>query len=109
MLSAQHLGNEENTNLPPGAVAKIDELIFTRHFDTIVMSAMEKPMRKPKAAVFRAGFEWCAVSEARGHKLNNEGKTQILNSCSRSEQRPSPAPIPGGSHPTETASSRRVS
>lgn len=57
MLSVQHLENEENTNLPPGAVAKIDELIFMRHFDTIVMSAIEKPMRKQNDVVFRAGFE----------------------------------------------------
>lgn len=40
-----------------GAVAKIDELIFTRHFDTIVMSAIEKPMRKQNDVVFRGGFE----------------------------------------------------
>lgn len=57
MLSVQHLENEENTNSPPGAVAKIDELIFTRHFDTIVMSAMEKPMRKQNDVVFRGVFE----------------------------------------------------
>lgn len=57
MLSVQHLENEENTNLPPGAVAKIDELIFTRHFDTIVMSAIEKPMRKQNDVVSRGGFE----------------------------------------------------
>lgn len=57
MLSVQHLENEENTSLPPGAVAKIDELIFMRHFDTIVMSAIEKPMRKENDVVFRGGFE----------------------------------------------------
>lgn len=57
MLSVQHLENEENTNSPPGAVAKIDELIFMRHFDTIVMSAMEKPVRKQNDVVFRGGFE----------------------------------------------------
>lgn len=57
MLSVQHLENEANTKLPPGAVAKIDELIFTRHFDTIVMSAIEKPMRKQNDVVFRGGFE----------------------------------------------------
>lgn len=57
MLSVQHLENEANTKLSPGAVAKIDELIFTRHFDTIVMSAIEKPMRKQNDVVFRGGFE----------------------------------------------------
>jgi len=57
MLSVQHLENGANTNLPPGAVAKIDELVFMRHFDTIVMSAIEKLMRKQNDVVFGAQFE----------------------------------------------------